>query len=145
MTKTTETWEERFERECPLVWGGRDWAKDFIRTEIALARQEEAKAYGGCTNCYGKGYSTRKASWEGHGEHDIGTGDVHVSYPAEFYMPCTKCNRGTQFASAMKSTRQEGERTGREKILSEHFCCKYQSILPADYCDACLKLTNPNH
>jgi len=35
-----------------------DTIVEFIQTEIAEAERRAGKAFGGCTKCYGKGYST---------------------------------------------------------------------------------------
>jgi hypothetical protein len=40
--------------------------------------REVEKAYGGCRKCYGKGYSTVLEHYSGHGESDVGQGDVSV-------------------------------------------------------------------
>lgn len=32
-------WEERFEEEAPLAYGGREWAKNFIREALASQRE----------------------------------------------------------------------------------------------------------
>lgn len=29
-----------------------------------------------------------------------------------------------------------------EKVLNNHFCCKYQTVNPKDFCDDCIKLTS---
>lgn len=43
-TPTTEdNWEERFERESPLAFSGRKWAKDFITTLINTERENILK------------------------------------------------------------------------------------------------------
>lgn len=115
MTKTTETWEERFDQAFLDVMYKDDGyteeravLKAFIRAEIALARQEEAVAYGGCTNCYGKGYSTTKMYASGR----------RFTQEQNPYIPCKECDRGAQFAKTQELARQEGERKGREKTVA---------------------------
>jgi len=36
---TQNNWEERFEAEAPLAFGGREWAKNFIREALASQRE----------------------------------------------------------------------------------------------------------
>lgn len=43
------------------------------------AARETAKAYGGCEHCFGKGYATQIEKWSGHGEADMGQGDVVIN------------------------------------------------------------------
>lgn len=39
MNDTTKEWERRFEAEAPLAYGGRDWAKNFIRETLDSQKQ----------------------------------------------------------------------------------------------------------
>jgi len=71
--------------------------KQAIRDLIKSDREEIAKAYGGCTNCYGKGYSTVKSQINGYGtDGDIGgfEGRIHIDTPVQ--MKYCDCDRGAQ-------------------------------------------------
>ena len=78
--------------------------KLFISALLAHSRQETERAFGDCKKCYGKGYSTQLENWSGHGECDIGQGDVHVFESAPYYLPCS-CDRGKQIKEFAKDTR----------------------------------------
>lgn len=71
-------------------------AHDF-KPSISQARreavEETSKAYGGCTKCYGKGYSTQR-----HGLYvspDF-EGDVGYQVSPKTHMVFCKCDRGSQ-------------------------------------------------
>ena len=66
----------------------------------AEAITETEKAFGGCHSCYGKGYSTQIENYSGSGDF---VGDKPVSYPADYYLPCMKCDRGKQIAKLIGS------------------------------------------
>ena len=53
------------------------------------------KAYGGCKNCYGKGYATRLEHYSGRGEIDLGTHEIHIEGQSPYYVLC-ECGRGRQ-------------------------------------------------
>ena len=57
-----------------------------------------SKAYGGCTKCYGKGYSTR--IYDEIGYEDFG-GEGFVDKEKKEYKPCS-CDRGRQIAVILK-------------------------------------------
>lgn len=65
--------------------------KDLYQERDRIAREDERKAFGGCTNCYGKGYSTVKNFTVGH-EDFGGEGFRRENSPMRF---CT-CDRGEQ-------------------------------------------------
>jgi hypothetical protein len=77
-------------------------AKKQILELIVEAREETAKAYGGCTKCYGKGYATvRKGrSYRKNGIYKTWEMNDEMDY-------CT-CDRGKQLA-ALKSTQPKTE------------------------------------
>ena len=83
-----------------------EYEQKHIASAVEVARAEERKAFGGCTNCYGKGYHTTIDHQRGRGESDFGTGDVVVSYTPSIYRPCS-CDRGVQFKKVMELARQE--------------------------------------
>lgn len=70
------------------------------KVQELLSRVEAltAKAYGGCTSCYGKGYSTSKTYTSG-AEDFGGEGFSHENNP---YIPCPKCDRGKQIERLME-------------------------------------------
>ena len=74
--------------------------KDLISKLRAEAITETEKAFGGCHSCYGKGYSTQIENYSGSGDF---VGDKPVSYPADYYLPCMKCDRGKQIAKLIGS------------------------------------------
>lgn len=63
----------------------------------AVGVKETEKAFGGCTNCYGKGYSTVKVQAGGEDEF---TGES-ISYELEPIVPC-KCDRGKQIEKILE-------------------------------------------
>ena len=69
-------------------------------------KEKIEKAYGGCTKCYGKGYSTEQ-------QGQIGNSRVIIRGPKIVYNPCS-CERGKQIKELMKSAAQERE----EEILA---------------------------
>jgi hypothetical protein len=71
---------------------------------IQKARDEVAKAYGGCTKCYGKGYGTQIENYSSRGESDMGQGHIVINEAAPYYLPCS-CDRGKQFKKAMAEAR----------------------------------------
>lgn len=56
-------------------------------------RAEVGKAYGGCTNCYGKGYATSIRVYESY--VDFGPEKAERWYPSPI-VPCPKCERGKE-------------------------------------------------
>lgn len=92
------------ERNNRNAWG------DFILGELRTTRQqaveETEKAFGGCTNCYGKGYHTTKMAVAGR----------HFRKDLNPYIPCDKCDRGKQFTEAMEYAVEE-ERERVRKVV----------------------------
>lgn len=85
-------------------------AKQAISRLIAQAeargRAETAKAYGGCTKCYGKGYATVNEYASGHAtDGDIGGLEGRFKWKLDNIKPCS-CDRGKQ-VKALQS--KEGE------------------------------------
>jgi len=71
--------------------------KDYYHQQLEAKVIETAKAYGGCTNCYGKGYATVNDRWHGHDtDTDIGSPGGHVSGGNPNAMKYCKCDRGKQ-------------------------------------------------
>lgn len=65
--------------------------KSFISQEISRARAETEKAFGGCKECYGKGYATTRATATSR----YGTFDLDP------IRPCS-CDRGKQIKDLLK-------------------------------------------
>lgn len=109
---------------------------------IEIARGEKIKkAFGGCTSCYGKGYSTVSAQAEGHGD-DV-SGDAHVYYELPKYAFCNKCDRGKQIKGLISYSRRVGieealkaiGRITREAVVGEGEQ-KERFLGKDDVCDA---------
>lgn len=67
------------------------------------AIEEIAKAYGGCTNCYGKGYATINNRWSGYAtDGDIGGVEGYISGGKANAMKFCKCERGKQLKANLK-------------------------------------------
>lgn len=68
-----------------------------IRELIKSRDQQIAKAYGGCTNCYGKGYATVNDRWVAHDtDQDIGSPGGTFVGGNEFAIKYCDCERGKQ-------------------------------------------------
>lgn len=85
--------------------------EELIATVESNAHKETAKAYGGCTTCYGKGYSTEQ-------QGSIGSAHHKIRGPELVYNPCKKCDRGTQIEKMLEAARRAviGE---VEKVIPE--------------------------
>lgn len=108
----TDSLEEQIEsllKEC------HGYTYEYTVPKLAtLARQyaneqvkETEKAYGGCHNCYGKGYASFKTDIYGAADFP---GDVERWWPGKGYMLC-KCDRGTQLGKlfvSIKTARVSG-------------------------------------
>ena len=70
-------------------------AKAKIQELITQARLETEKAFGGCKDCYGKGYATVRSGIIGY--EDFG-GDGFKTPPTNKMKYC-KCKRGEQLAT----------------------------------------------
>lgn len=63
----------------------------------------QAKAYGGCTNCYGKGYATVNDQWLAHDtDQDIGSPGGYISGGDANAMKFCTCERGQQLKARFK-------------------------------------------
>ena len=74
--------------------------KSFIKSVHSSAVEETEKAFGGCKNCYGKGYSTVKQQATSHtdfGDEKTGTWELNPIYP------CTHCQRGEDIKVILSS------------------------------------------
>lgn len=66
------------------------------------------KAYGGCHNCYGKGYATVNDAWHGYDtDQDIGSPGGYVSGGDRNAMKFCSCDRGEQLRAQL--ARREAE------------------------------------
>ena len=61
MKQQLKEWEERFEKESPLAFGGREWAKSFFKQELLSLLQRKSEEIEGlkkkidpCDNCYNR-------------------------------------------------------------------------------------------
>lgn len=72
------------------------WLKERLHSLVERVERESAKAYGGCTKCYGKGYATQLEFASGR----------HVHYQQPYYLPCS-CDRGKQIAEMMERVERE--------------------------------------
>jgi hypothetical protein len=103
----------------------------FFYTELQKAKQETAKAYGGCTDCYGKGFASYSTAHIGR----------HYYKKVDNPVFC-KCDRGKQLEAQVKKVKQAVEREVRAEVLDE-----LESIAPTDYddCEECSNASCPRH
>jgi hypothetical protein len=80
---------------------------DWISTNKLKWEEAVAKAYGGCTNCYGKGYATYRSGTRS--EADFPGDKAYVNEPTTNYIPCDKCERGKQFEEVLASIAEGGK------------------------------------
>lgn len=74
-----------------------------ISTHFANELKKQAKAYGGCTRCYGKGYATVNEYSSGHGtDGDIGGFVGRIKFKNNPIKPCI-CDRGDQITKILDS------------------------------------------
>lgn len=71
-------------------------------------KEETAKAYGGCTKCYGKGYATVRREWKGRGVREVDESPDICS-----------CDRGKQIKKLLEEARRE-ERERCIALVKEH-------------------------
>lgn len=90
-----ENWEVVFDKKYPMGTFHTDEDRKSIKTFITQTEALTAKAYGGCTSCYGKGYSTSKT---------YTSGGRDFTYENNPYIPCPKCDRGKQIERLMEYT-----------------------------------------
>lgn len=88
-----------------------------LKTEQRIMRlidqytKQREKAYGGCHNCYGKGYATANGMWSGiDTDTDIGSPGGRVSGGSPSVMKFCECERGKQL---------KGYVARREQVLLE--------------------------
>ena len=82
-----------------------------IQEEVAKQKEKWEKAYGGCHNCYGKGYATVKSQMLGYGtDGDIGGFEGKYKQDTPVQMKFCNCDRGRQLEShiAHLSQKEEG-------------------------------------
>lgn len=83
--------------------------KDLIARERQKAVEETAKAYGGCTNCYGKGYSTVIQYATGYDtDTDIGSPGGKIHFRQDPIKLCA-CERGEQLKRVLATQSNKGE------------------------------------
>lgn len=67
--------------------------------------QETGKAYGGCHNCYGKGYASVNNSWHGHDtDGDIGSPGKYITGGDRNAMKFCTCERGQELERRFEET-----------------------------------------
>lgn len=87
----------------------RKYSQGEVTAMLATDRENTAKAFGGCTNCYGKGYHTTRMT----------AGTSRKLWELNPYIPCSKCDRGNQFAIATHYLQNFGAKSEREAILND--------------------------
>lgn len=81
-------------------------AKQAILSHITQAE----KAYGGCHNCYGKGYATVNDRWVGHDtDTDIGSPGGVITGGNPTAMKFCTCDRGKQLEALIAQERVEAQ------------------------------------
>ena len=90
---------------------GRDRAIHEAMTKLKARDAERdkklAKAYGNCTNCYGKGYATLKSQITGYGtDGDIGGYQGHYKKDLPVQMKYCDCERGKQLQALLANGEQ---------------------------------------
>jgi hypothetical protein len=87
--------------------GGEQLDHDQAKAKLQAIISQEAKAYGGCRLCYGKGYATVVEYASGYDtDQDIGSpgGKVHFRQPSIRYC---RCGRGKQLEAVVSQARIE--------------------------------------
>lgn len=118
------SWEKMKESEVlhDMAEKSHSRIKSFLITAIdkayALGCQETAKAFGGCTSCYGKGYNSVKIGE--HSRKDFGD-EVTFSRDMFPYVPCKHCNRGKQFNKVLEAARTNNL-TDTQSQENDNFC-----------------------
>lgn len=82
----------------------------YAQAKANEAVAETAKAYGGCTKCYGKGYATVKSQQLGYGtDGDIGgfEGKFKVDMPVK--MNYCDCERGNQLSGLLAAKEEQSK------------------------------------
>lgn len=106
-TKLERDWRERlmddfcimFERASRDSEPSMKWEiklESFISSLQQKAVEDTAKAYGGCTKCYGKGYATQKEGYSGR----IGKGGKREGWVEDHMLFCD-CDRGKQLKNLL--------------------------------------------
>lgn len=99
-----ETYEKDGEIVAVSVAGVLFYGLSALTSTYSTARAEEAKAYGGCTKCYGKGYSTQIVQ--------IGN-SRHLSKPKTQITYC-ECDRGVALENLLSPSKPEANPTKGE-------------------------------
>lgn len=93
--------------------------KQLIQAYITTKEEQTEKAYGGCHNCYGKGYATVNDRWSGNGsDGDIGGFEGHVSGGNPNAMKFCTCDRGKQLEALITTKVEKEVREARIDELS---------------------------
>lgn len=110
---TQSEWENTIDAIILDPASNRFQALDKVKAFITQTEADTAKAFGGCTSCYGKGYSTSKTYTSG-AEDFGGEGFTYENNP---YIPCPKCDRGKQIERLMEYTEAHTRRAVIEECL----------------------------
>lgn len=94
-------------------------AMKLVDAYLASQRKAAERAYGGCHNCYGKGYATVDDSWMGvDTDTDIGSPGGIVRGGNTNAMKFCDCDRGQQLEKRMIAAEIEGQIKILNKIAS---------------------------
>lgn len=116
-----EAWEKEFDEigfgnQARIVGAKRVELKDFLRKTIESEKQkavrETEKAYGGCKNCYGKGYSTYRHGVSVSSDFPEDKPITRTERGFEVTMIMCICDRGKQL-DLLLSPKTEQEDTGK--------------------------------
>lgn len=100
-----QDWEDAYPRDA-----NRKNSQDRAKAALQAREHRLIKAYGGCTNCYGKGYATVNGQWSGTDtDQDIGSSGGRVSGGNPFEMKFCTCARGKQLKTLIEKYLTEGE------------------------------------
>lgn len=72
----------------------------FIQNKIDKAVKKTQKAFGGCLNCYGKGYYTYRQGLRGSGDFE---GEKDFQDPIITHVGYCSCSRGTQLQELVQT------------------------------------------
>src|SRR5574343_186000 len=89
-----------------------------IKSFLSNVISQTEKAFGGCLNCYGKGYHTTIEYASGHGEWDMGQGDIKIHYQLPEMRFCN-CDRGIELKKRFDATQKEAYEKGRLETIKE--------------------------
>jgi len=103
--KTKKSWVEQFDKE--FIQDRKQMTVFALENEIKFfigdLLDKNTKSFGGCTNCYGKGFSTEKTSITAFADFE---GDKDHRTELMNYNLCS-CDRGKQISRVLDSQRKE--------------------------------------